>query len=205
MRREHFAEIFPDFSGDLICTDLDGYPVCFARKGGFRPTFEYRAAPVDLAGFLAANLDRTVILVGKGDSRSALTAEAVELLAARGSSIAQLPVGASYAGIIAHGELVFERMQPQNAIEVTGQKNSALGPVRISRELNITSSGTGNTEFASLRVAGREVMFNRDGMNVAVLDDRQEVLGVATFGDLRSASGLAALGGGVVFTLEKTE
>ena len=120
-------------------------------------------------------------MVGKGDSRSALTAEAVELLAARGSSIAQLPAGASYAGIIAHGELVFERMQPRNAIEVTGQKNSALGPVRISRELNITSSGTGNTEYASLTVAGREVMFNRDGMNVAVLTTGKRCLAVADF------------------------
>jgi hypothetical protein len=205
LRREHFAEIFPDFSGNLICTDLDGYPICFAREGGFRPFMEYRAAPVDLAGFLAANLDRTVILVGKGDSRSALTVEAVELLTERGSSIAQLPVGASYAGIMAHGELVFERMQPRNAIEVTGQRNTALGPVRIERELNITSSGIGDNKYASLLVAGREVMFNRDGLNVAVLDDRQELLAVAVFGDLRSVSGLAAIGGGVVLTLEKTE
>ncbi len=205
LRREHFAQVFPDIAADLRCTDLDGFPVCFARDGGFVPVREYRATAVDLAGFLAANLDMTIIMVGKGDSRSALTAEAVELLAARGSNIARVPVGASYAGILAHGELVFERMQPHNAIEVTGNRNMALGPVRIVRELNITSGGIGNIEYASLKVDGREVMFNRPGLNVAVLDDRQEILGVATFGDLGSVSGFASLGGGVVFTLERVE
>ncbi|MCK9997415.1 MAG: hypothetical protein KAH56_14165 [Candidatus Krumholzibacteria bacterium] len=205
VRRSHFAEMFPDFSSDLRCTDLDGFPVCFARDGGFRPDREYRVEAVGLADFLSAHMDKTLILVGKADVRGVLTRDAVELLAGLGSRIAQLPVGASYASIIVHGGLVFERMHPENAIEVTGERNSGMGPVRMVKEMNITSSGTGTGKYASVKVDGREILFNRDGLNIAVIDDRQEVLAVATFGDLGSLSGLAATAGGLVFTLVKVD
>jgi hypothetical protein len=95
-------------------------------------------------------------------------------------------------------------MHPENAIEVTGERNSGMGPVRMVKELNITSSGSGTGKYASITVDGREILFNRDGLNIAVLDDRQEVVAVATFGDLGSLSGLAARAGGLVFTLEAT-
>ncbi len=205
LRRSHFAEMFPDFTSYLRCTDLDGFPVCFAREGGFRPDREYRVAAVGLADFLGAHQDKTMILVGKADVRGVLTRDAVELLAGLGSRIAQLPVGASYASIIVHGGLVFERMHPENAIEVTGERNTGMGSVLMIKELNITSSGSDTGKYASVKVDGREVLFNREGLNIAVLDDRQEVLAVATFGDLASLSGLAAKAGGLVFTLVPTQ
>ena len=205
LRRSHFAEMFPDFNSDLRCTDLDGFPVCFARDGGFRPDREYRVEAAGLADFLSVHLDKTLILVGKDDIRGVLTTDAVELLTGHGSRIAQLPPGASYVGIIVHGGLVFERMHPKNAIEVTGARNTGLGPVMIVNELNITSSGSDTGKYASVTVAGREVLFNRDGLNIAVLDNRQEVLAVATFGDPRALSGMAAITGGLVFTLVATQ
>jgi hypothetical protein len=204
VRRSHFAEMFPDFAEYLRCSDFDGFPVCFARNGGFRPEMEYRVASMGLADFLAANLDKTLIMVGKGDARSALTEEAVEMLTGHGSRIAQLPAGASYAGIFVQGHLIFERMHPQNAIEVTGKRNTGLGPLMIRKELDITSSGSATGEYASLTVNGREVLFNRDGLNVAVLDNGQNVLAVGTFAHPQSLSGLAATEGGLVFTLERT-
>ncbi len=201
IRRSHFAEMFPDFAANLRCTDLDGFPVCFARRGGFQPELEYRVAAVGLAEFMAANLDRTLILVGKDDARNALTNAAVRLLTEQGSRIAQLQTGASYAAIFVHGKPVFEQMNPQSAIEVTGLPNSDLGPLKIMRELNITSSGTASEAYASLLVDGREVMFNSDGLNVAVLDDEQNVLAVGTFAHPNSLPDLATVTGGLVFTL----
>jgi len=201
IRRSHFAEMFPDFAANLRCTDLDGFPVCFAREGGFQPELEYQVAAVGLAEFLAANLDQTLILVGKDDARSALTNATVQLLTDQGSRIAQLPTGASYAAIIVHGKIVFEQMNPQSAIEVTGARDSGLGPLIIRKELNITSSGTVAGAYASLLVDGREVMFNSDGLNVAALDDGQNVLAVGTFARPNSLPDLAAVTGGLVFTL----
>lgn len=201
IRRPFFAQMFPDFMMNLRCTDLDGFPVCFARRGGFMPEMEYQVAAVGLAEFLAANLDRTLILVGKNDARGALTNAAVQLLAERGSSIAQLPTGASYAGIMVKGTPVFEQMNPQSAIKVTGARNSGLGPLKIKKELNITSSGVASKGYASLTIDGREVMFNSDGLNVAVLDDNQAVLAVGVFAHPDNLPALAAATGGLVFTL----
>jgi len=203
LRRSHFAEMFPDFPADLRCTDLDGFPVCFAREGGFLPEREFQVAAAGLAPFLAANMDKTLILVGKNDARRALTFDAVQLLAGQGSKIGQLPVGASYVGILVRGKPVFEQMNPQSAIELTGARNSRLGPLPIRQELTITSSGTAPGGYASLRVAGKEVMFNRDGLNVAVLDSGQNVLAVGTFAHPHDLPDLAAATGGLVFTLER--
>ncbi len=133
LRRSHFAEMFPEFMANLRCTDLDGFPVCFARAGGFRPEKEYQVRAEGLAEFLAANLDKTMILVGKNDARSALTNAAVQVLTERGSRIAQLPTGASYAAILVQGKPVFEQMNPQSAIEVTGARGSGLGVLKISK------------------------------------------------------------------------
>lgn len=204
LRRSHFAEMFPVFQGDLRCTDLDGFPVCFARDGGFRPELEYRVEAVDLAGFLAANLDQTLVLVGRNDARGALTNAAVKLLADRGSRIVQLPTGASYAGILVRGKTVFEQMNPQSAIEVTVARSSGLGPLQTGRKLSLTSSGVASEGYASLQVEGREALFNRDGLNVAVLADDQTVLAVGTFAHPDNMPALAAATGGLVFTLEPT-
>jgi len=204
LRRSLFAEMFPDFTSDLRCTDLDGFPVCFARDGGFRPDREYRVETAGLAEFLTAHLEKTMILVGKDDVRRVLTGEAVELLTGLGSRIAQIPIGASYAGIIVHGGLVFERIHPKSEIQVTSFRNTEMGPVLMKKELNITSKGSFAGKYASVNLDGKEVLFNRDGLSIAVLDDLQEVLAVATFGDPRSLRGLAATTGGLVFTLVAT-
>jgi len=137
-----------------------------------------------------------------GDARGALTNDAVGWLAERGSGIASLPEGASYASIIVEGELVFEQMNPHNAIEVTGLRGSGLGPLKIKRELSVTSSGTEPGGYASLLVDGREVLFNRGGLNVAALDNEQKVIAVGTFAHPRDLPGMAAATGGLVFTLD---
>lgn len=201
LRRSHFAEMFPSFAAVLRCTDLDGFPVCFAREGGFLPEQEYRIEPVALDAFLADHLAKTLILVGRGDARGVLTVAGAQRLAGLGSRIRQLPAGASYVGIFVHGDLVFERMQPSTAIEATGAKNTPLGAVMMKKQLEITASGTGSGEYASLTVDGREVLFNREGLNIAVLDDRQEVVAVATFCPPQSFSGLAEAPAGLVFRL----
>jgi hypothetical protein len=205
LRRSHFAEMFPEFAPNLRCTDLDGFPVCFAREGGFRPDREYRATAMDLTGFLAANMDKTLVLAGKGDARSALTQAAVELLTRHGLSIAQLPAGASYAGILVQGKVVFEQMHPRNAIEVTGMPNTRLGHLMIRKELSVTASGSATGDYASLTVDGREVLFNRDGLNVAVLDNGQNVLAVGAFSPQPSSQRPAAVSDGLVFTLERVK
>ncbi len=202
LRRSHFAEMFPDLEANLRCTDLDGFPVCFARRGGFRPEKEYRVQAVGLAPFLEAHRQQTLILVGMGDARGALTNDAVGWLAECGSGIASLSAGASYASIFVQGKLVFEQMNPHNAIEVTGLRGSGLGPLKIKRELRVTSSGTAPGGYASLLVDGREILFNRSGLNVAALDNDQNVIAVGTFAHPRDLPGMAAATGGLVFTLE---
>lgn len=201
LRRSHFAEMFPNFAAVLRCTDLDGFPVCFAREGGFLPDREYRIEPAALDGFLADHLEETLILVGKGDARGVLTIAGARQLAGLGSRIAQLPAGASYVGIIVHGDLVFERTHPSIAIEVTGTRNTALGSLTMEKQLEVTSGGTGAGPYASLTIDGREVLFNREGLNIAVLNDRQEVVAVATFCPPPSFSGLADAPEGLVFSL----
>jgi hypothetical protein len=201
LRRSHFAEMYPNFVSVVRCTDLDGFPVCFAREGGFVPDREYAVATTSLGGFLAEHRDKTLVLVGKDDARRVLTREGVTVLADLGSGIAKLPVGASYVGIIVHGEVVFEQMHPRSAIEVTGPRNTRLGPLLIAREISVTSGGTEAGAYASLEVDGREVLFNREGLNVAVLDDRQQVVAVAVFAPPGSSSGLADGSEGLVFTL----
>jgi hypothetical protein len=203
LRRPHLAEMFPQFRANLRCTDLDGFPVCFARDGGFRPDREFQVTAMSLGEYLTANLDKTMIMVGKGDARSALTRKTIDLLTDHGSGIAQLPTGASYAGILVQGKLAFEQMNMQQAIEVTGQRGTKMGPLVIHREISLTSSGSETVAYASLTVGGREVLLNRPGLNVAVLDSGQNVLSVGTFAHPRSLFGLAANTGGLVFTLEK--
>jgi len=205
LRRSLFAELFPDFHLDLCCTDLDGFPVCFARNGGFRPDLEYRVEAMGLADFLQVNLDKTLVLVGKDEIRSVLKMDAVELLTGLGSSIAKIPVGASYVGIIVHGGFVFEKIHPNREIMVTSFRNTEMGPVRMTKELKITSKGSFAGKYASVSLDGREVLFNRDGLGIAVLDDRQEVLAVATFGNPQSLRGMAATTGGLIFPLVATQ
>jgi len=204
LRRSYFAEVFPNVGGTIRCTDLDGFPVCFAREDGFVPAREFRSAAVTLATFLAANLDRTLVLAGRGDATRALTRDAVQLLTAQGSSIARLPPGASYGAILVGGDPVFEQMNPGRAIEVTAAAGSGLGPVRTGRELSLASGGTAAGPYASLTVAGREVMFDHPGLNVAVLDEHQNVLAVGIFAHPDDMPSQGARTGGIVFTLEGT-
>lgn len=201
IRRSHFAELFPAFSKDLVCTDLNGFPVCFSPASGFRPEREYRVSAVSLAVFLAENLDQTVIMIGKGDAQNALTVDTVQMLAEKGSRIGQIPVGASYAAIFVNGQPVFEQMNPESAIEVTAERHSSLGSLRTRKELSITSSGIKSGDFASLLVDGQEVIFNSPGLNVAVLDSAQNVLAVGTFAHPDLLPPLASSTGGLVFVL----
>ena len=201
VRRSHFAEIFPNYAGYIRCTDLDGFPVCFAIEGGFSPDLEFRYEPVPLAAFLAENLEQTLILVGRGDVSSALTTDTVRLLAGQGSRIAQVPEGSSYACIMVGGQPVFEQMNPQSAIEVTAARGSALGPLKARREISLMSGGRVAGPYASLTVDGREVLFNRTGLNVAVLDQNQNVVAAGTFAHPDDMPYQGAKAGGLVFIL----
>ncbi|MCB1182507.1 hypothetical protein KDM41_03665 [bacterium] len=205
MRRSHFAALFPRMSDELLCTDLDGYPVCVPRTASWLPDRAFRADAVTLAAFLAVHLERTVILAGRGDAANALTPDAVALLTAAGSQIGRLPQGASYAAIFVAGRQVFEQIQPGRAVGATISAGAQLGGVRVGRELSLTGSGEASGPWASLLIDGREVLFNAPGLNAVALDADQNVVATATFAHPDLLPELAARTGGVVFSLVAVE
>ena len=84
-------------------------------------------------------------------------------------------------------------------------RSTRLGHLMIRKELSLTASGSETGGYASLTVEGREVMFNRDGLNVAVLDNDQNVLAVGVFTSQLSHNRPAVNEGGLVFSLERVK
>ena len=189
LRGSYFAARYPDLQDRYVCTDLDGFVVCFARDGGYRPQRSYTVAATGLARLLQAAGDNLVVMVGKGGLRDGLSDTDCNWLRAHGSRIDDLPRGGAYAAVLAGGELVFEQMHAATAITIDGERGTVLGPVTLTRDLAILSAGDADGA-ASLSVDGHEVLFNLEGLNVAVLGPDQVVLAVAVCARPDGAPGL---------------
>ena len=178
LRNAYFAARYPELQDRYLCTNLDGFVVCFARDGGYRPERAYSVAGTNLARLLEQTGGDLVVLAGKGDLRAGLGDEDRAWLRARGSRIDELPPGGSYAAVLAGGNLVFEQMQAATTIAIEGVRGTALGPFTLVHDLDILAAG-GEDGAASVLVDGREVLFNLEGLNLVVLGPDQEVLAVA--------------------------
>lgn len=194
LRGSYFAARYPELQDRYVCTNLDGFVVCFARDGGYRPERAYTVAGTGLARLLEQASGDLVVLAGKGDLRAGLSDEDRAWLRARGSRIDELPAGGSYAAVLARGGLLFEQMQAAATIAIDGERGTALGPFTLAHDLAILSVGGGDGA-ASVRIDGHEVLFNLEGLNVAVLGPGQEVLAVAVCARPDGAPG-------VVYTLD---
>ncbi|MBE0567553.1 MAG: hypothetical protein IH621_16480, partial [Krumholzibacteria bacterium] len=178
LRRSYFAASYPALRDRYVCTDLDGFPVCFARDGGYRPERAYEVHTTGLAGILARSGGAMVVLAAKGDAVSRLDPGDRDELARRGAAIGALAPGGAYVAILAGGAVLFEQMDPAVPIRVDGERGQGFGPVRLAHDLAIGSGGAADHEPAFLELDGREVLFNLDGLNWAVLGPAQEVLAV---------------------------
>ncbi len=178
LRRSYFAASYPELRDRFVCTDLDGFPVCFARDGGYRPERAYRVFASGLAEVLDRTGGATVVLAAKGDITARLAAGDGQALAARGTNLGALPAGGAYVAVLAGGRPLFEQMDPTRPIHVEGSRGQGFGPLRLACDLTVDSGGADDDAPASLRLDGREVLFNLDGLNYAVLGPDQQVLAV---------------------------
>jgi hypothetical protein len=180
-RDQEFAHYGPGMRDRFRCTELDGYPVCFAAEVPFPIEFEYEVLEQTLAAFLSGLSDALVIVAVKDEATAALSDAQKQAMHGLGLDVDALPYRGSYLGIAYRGQALWEQTGESSAVESHLEAGEMLGPIRLRRELRLRSAGYRNGNVASIIIDGVEHSRNTRGMNICVLDDEQQVLWVGSF------------------------
>jgi len=191
LRTSYFAEHFHDMQDHFQATDIDGYKVCLPRRAAYRPDRIYRVERHELADYLLARRQQTVIVAVKDDGATRLDARTRQVMRDLGSRIDQLRPGGSYVALLHGGALLFEQVQNHSQIEADADAGTAVGPLVLRKSISLLSGGKGYGDVASILVNGRERSFNSRGLNLVVLDENQEVSEIAVFNPALASRGNA--------------
>jgi len=197
MRNSYFAWKWRELQERFTCTNIDNFVVCFAEGASYLPPTSYHVETIELADYLATFGDRTVFLAAKGQARRRLGDRAEAVLDAMGSRYRELDETGSWVMILHRGRIVFEDVQNGQKILITAPVGGTIETLRLKRELWFVSSGYDVGDAASLQLDRREMYFNRDGLNIAVLDDNENLIEAAVFETHKQSLGH-------VFSLKKT-
>jgi hypothetical protein len=197
LRRSYFSENYARMQDRFVCTQLDGYQVCFSRRSTFRPDRAWVVREYPFADYLRRVLPHTVLIAVKEDAAAALPEPARQLLRDLGSRIDQLQPGGSYAAIIQRGQILFEQLDADQAIVATAERGNPVGHLVLDEDWYLMSAGVRAGDAASIGIGEIEWSFNRRGINLVVMNDRQEVTEVATFDT-------HVVGVGFAFVMEST-
>jgi hypothetical protein len=180
-RDQEFAHFGPAMRGRFRCTELDGYPVCFASEVPFPIEFEYEVLEQDLPTFLSGLSDALVIVAVKDEATAALSDAQKQAMHELGLDVDDLPYRGSYLGIAYRGQAVWEQTGDSGAVETHFEAGEMLGPFTLRRDIRLRSAGYLSGNAASIIIDGVEHSKNTRGMNICVLDDEQQVLWVGSF------------------------
>jgi hypothetical protein len=189
LRSGYLAAKFSDLQGRFVCTEIDGYKVCCASEAKCDFERTYRVESVRLDEYLVQVKDQTAIIAVKRDATMQLDGPARSVLRDLGSRIDDLAPYGSYVCILSAGRIQFEQVGNDFAVTLNAARGDALGEMRLRHDLEVRSRGKDLGDLASVLVGSRETVFNRDGINIVVLDEQQDVLEVASFAEPGSSHG----------------
>jgi hypothetical protein len=181
LRSSYFAEKFVDIRRNMTCTEIDGFRVCFAKSSPIRVPTVYELDVLPFAVYLDRVSSRFAVITVKEEATRYLTESAKAVLRGMGSQIDRLRYGGSYLAIVYGGQLLFEQVQNENVIVLQADRGERAGPITLQKSLIARSGGLECGDVSSLLIDGQEKIFNHRGFNVAVLDERQNVVEVASF------------------------
>jgi len=187
---DHIGRFYENIINQKIgFANLDGYYVGLSKNNPIY-TEQWRPGIFDHISYFNKYNDKVIFLSVKDEATSKMSPDFKEYLINLGSKIDSLQYRGSWLAVIYKGKFLYEQISNKNYVEISLKAGDVLNGIYFPKDVFLHSAGNDFGNKSIIKIDNTDFSFKMRGINVAVTDERLDIVDAINFDTYRGTLGI---------------